>query len=1054
MTDLGRYHFLPWLRRGIGTAIPNADTDPLPLRSQLDVVLTVSATLGATVSTSSPPGTTVFLYGPGDVVGIDPNVVVRTEPRAATSNYEPSFLTALDFGVADFPWLFTPAINNGDRLRPWIALIALKSGEFVEPKPQTVPLPSIGVTTMAALQDLTESWAWAHVQITNEDDVTATLASDPGHALSRLICPRRLEPETSYDVFLVPAFEPGRRVGLGLDLTGVTTSDPAWKGDTTASAAAPFALPFYFRFAFHTSDEGDFESLVRRLVPQVLPATVGTRPVAVDQPGPHLPSAGPPLGFDGALIRIGTQPTAWTDPARSDFQTALETLVNLATSTTDDPAHPNAGDPRVVPPIYGRWHAGVSSVDRTQTRWIDELNLDPRNRTPGGFGTEVVQTKRTALLASAWQQVAGVLEANRLLRQAQLARATMVQLYTNQLKPAAAATLLRFTAPIQARILGSPQTVLADLRASRIPERMVSAAFRRVTRPLGPLRRRQAVDPAHAATLLTGVNDGTLELVPPAKPPAGTVGLDSVSEQLLPAWLRGIKLPFWLLVLIAALVLLAVIALVAIFAGAVAAIALAVAAAVAVAAALPAVRASLQKLFFGETFRIASLTPGTFEAAAQRPAFALTAPGAPTATVTATGSVDSAQANAFRTAATSFAGLLSVPQPLDVMKPALDLAAIQTTLLARLDPTVTIPKRLSAVIDVSRLGWKPPDPIQPIMAAPAFDMPMYAPLRDLSENYICPGADQIPPDSIGLLEVNHAFIEAYMVGLNHEMARQLLVNGYPTDQRGSYFRQFWDVSAYVPQPGDPTDPAALKELLRDIPPINTWPLPNGLGQHENRTGIVENNLVLIVRGELLRRYPNTIIFAGKAVKNDKGEIVLDESAGAEAEYKHPIFSGTLGTDITFLGFNLTAAQAGGQDPSAPLGYYFAFQQVPTEPRFGLEPSELTSPVPYWSELAWTNFATGGGLASGGVTALPNFVGGYSTRRLMSTVLRYTQQQATLPPFLRAAAAPHDVAIAAGDDDATALDKSVTWGKDSAQNAYILLRRPFRIMASAKRMLPS
>ena len=1052
--DLGRYHFLPWLRRGIGSAIPNADADPLPLRSQLDVVLTVAATLGTAVSTSNPPDTKIFVYGPGDVAGIDPHVVVRTEPRPATSNYEPNFLTAIDFGVADFPWLFTPALNNGDRLRPWLALIALKNGEFKEPQPQTVPLPSIGVTVIAALQDLSESWAWGHVQISNEDDVTQTLANDPGHVLSRLICPRRLEPETSYDVFLVPAFEPGRRVGLGLDLSGVTMSDPAWKSDTTtASAAAPFALPYYYRFSFHTSDEGDFESLVRRLQPQVLPATVGTRPVAVDQPGPHVPSAGPPLGFDGALIRIGTKPTPWTDPARTAFQTALQTLVNLATSTIDDPLHPNPDDPRVVPPIYGRWHAGVKSVDRTQTRWIDELNLDPRNRTPGGFGTEVVQTKRTALLASAWQQVAGVIEANRLLRQAQLARATMVQLYTNQLKPAAATTLLRLTAPVLARILGSPQTVLADLRASRIPERMVSGAFRRLTRPLGPVRRRQAATPIHAAALLNGVNDGTLELVPPPKPPAGTVGLDQVSEQLLPAWLRGIKLPFWLLVVLAVIALLLIVAIVAAAAGAVAAVALLVAGAIAIGAALPAVRAALQKVFFGETFRIAGLTPATFASAAPLPAFAVTAPGAPKATVASAGSVDSPQANAFRTASTSFSAALSVAQPVDAVRPALDLAAMQTTLLERLDPTVTIPKRLASVIDVSRLGWRPPDPIQPIMAAPTFDTPMYAPLRDLSENYICPGADQIPHDSIGLLEVNHAFIEAYMVGLNHEMARQLLVNGYPTDQRGSYFRQFWDVSTYVPQPGDPADPAALKELLRDIPPIHTWPLPNGLGLHENRTDIVPNNLVLIVRGELLRRYPNTIIFAGKAVKNAKGEIVLDESAGAEAGYKHPIFGGTLGTDITFLGFNLTAAQAGGEDPSAPLGYYFAFQQVPTEPRFGLEPSELKSPVPYWSELAWTNFATGGAIGGGGVTALPKFVGGYSLQRLTSTVLRHTQQQAVLPPFLRAATAPHDVTIAAGDDDATALDKTVGWGKDSAQNAYILLRRPFRIMAAAKRMLP-
>jgi hypothetical protein len=530
--DYGRYHFLPWLRRGVGTAITNVDADPLPARAQLDVVLTISSTLNGVVTTSNPPDTKVALYGPGDVIGIDPHLVVRTEPHAATANFEPNYLAGIDFGVADFPWLFTPAINKGDRLRPWIALIVLKNGEFKEPSPQTVPLPSVGITNIAALQDLSENWSWAHVQVSTEGDVTQTLQQDPGHVIARLLCPRRLDPETSYDALLVPAFDIGRRAGLGIDISGVTTSDAAWTSTTPASNDRPYPIPYYYRFSFHTSDEGDFESLVRLLQPLVLPPDVGIRPIAVDQPGPHIPSAGPPLGLEGALIRVGTQPTTWNDPDKTNFQSALQTLLNLTTPTIDDPAHPNPNDPRVVPPIYGRWHAGITTVDRTKSGWLNDLNLDPRWRVPGGFGTEVVQTKRTALLASAWQQVAEVIAANRLLRQAQLARAAMVQLYRNQLQPALATTLLSWTAPIHGKILGSPQTVLAQVRASRLPPRILSGAFRRVTRPLGPVRRRQGADPTHAATLLNGVNDGTLEIVPPAKPPAGTVSIDQVSNQL------------------------------------------------------------------------------------------------------------------------------------------------------------------------------------------------------------------------------------------------------------------------------------------------------------------------------------------------------------------------------------------------------------------------------------------------------------------------------------------------------------------------------------------
>ena len=47
------------------------------------------------------------------------------------------------------------------------------------------------------------------------------------------------------------------------------------------------------------------------------------------------------------------------------------------------------------------------------------------------------------------------------------------------------------------------------------------------------------------------------------------------------------------------------------------------------------------------------------------------------------------------------------------------------------------------------------------------------------------------PDMATLLETNNRFIEAYLVGLNHEMARELLWREYPTDQRGTYFNSFW-----------------------------------------------------------------------------------------------------------------------------------------------------------------------------------------------------------------------------------------------------------------------
>ena len=96
---------------------------------------------------------------------------------------------------------------------------------------------------------------------------------------------------------------------------------------------------------------------------------------------------------------------------------------------------------------------------------------------------------------------------------------------------------------------------------------------------------------------------------------------------------------------------------------------------------------------------------------------------------------------------------------------------------------------------------------------------MYKPLADISSELFLPNINLIEPNSITLLETNQRFIEAYMVGLNHEFARELLWREYPTDQRGSYFRQFWDVRRSLDRAG--ADPGALRERLRDIPPLHT-----------------------------------------------------------------------------------------------------------------------------------------------------------------------------------------------------------------------------------------
>ena len=75
--------------------------------------------------------------------------------------------------------------------------------------------------------------------------------------------------------------------------------------------------------------------------------------------------------------------------------------------------------------------------------------------------------------------------------------------------------------------------------------------------------------------------------------------------------------------------------------------------------------------------------------------------------------------------------------------------------------------------------------------APSFPQPMYEALKEKSQELLLPGLDKVLPDTVLGLRTNRAFVEAYMIGLNVEMARELLWRGFPTDQRGTYFRNFW-----------------------------------------------------------------------------------------------------------------------------------------------------------------------------------------------------------------------------------------------------------------------
>ena len=195
---VANYDFLSYARRGAAADLTNADplTGDLPGRAPLAVTIGVESRDNGDVQRDAV-SQTVLLYGPGDVTGIDPRHIVRTDPPDGTLNYEPNYLAGIEFEHPDFIWLFTPAAPSGSRLRPWLSLIVLADDEYAPADVPPTPLPAIDVHDASGLPSLDDAWAWGHVQLAGPvaaADLASVFERQPQRALSRLLCPRRLAP--------------------------------------------------------------------------------------------------------------------------------------------------------------------------------------------------------------------------------------------------------------------------------------------------------------------------------------------------------------------------------------------------------------------------------------------------------------------------------------------------------------------------------------------------------------------------------------------------------------------------------------------------------------------------------------------------------------------------------------------------------------------------------------------------------------------------------------------------------------------------------------------
>lgn len=1072
---VARYTFSSWLRKGIGTRITETDhlgggTSAVKERSNvpIDVVLN-----GENIHKE------FALIGPGDIIGINPQIVVRTEPLQWITNFEPNYLAFIEFYDEALLWNYTPARANGDRLRPWLALLVLEEGPTPEESEFTkdekrLPLPTVTVKSANTLPPHEQTWAWAHVHI-NQGYATPTefeefLLSlhDLNHpnadnVISRLVSPRRLNPNTAYRAFVVPAFETGRMAGLQQNVSNINAQQPSWN-----AGAANVEFPIYYEWYFRTGEAEDFESLVKLLESRPVDRHVGIRDMDGSRPGfgmtagtdigQILPASEPQtvIGLEGALKAPTTKSRPETIDTSKPFFHELQSILNFP---ADLQASTNASiDPVVTPAIYGENHARKHTVDVTAGGWLNQLNRDPRNRVPAGFGVNVVHKHQEDYVARAWQQVKRILDANRKIVFSVFSIASVQAIQTNFVNLLRPVEMLAVFAPVMRKVKGSATTLHHQLENSTIPPAAMDTSLRRMLRPRGAYGKRlREADPNFShATLIDDLNEGRVTAAPPKKVPDSLITDERTADRLpgasFPAWLR-LLIDNRLLLLI---VLLLILLLIGVFSGAWLLVAVLAAAAFGGYAYLGRLSRGAREV---EALRDPAAVLNDVRAAPPRDAFHFTVFDPPVP-VTATGSTqvttspvtsstsadalrfsgvtmftrtvagqDSVEARNFRAAAIALNERIGV-KTTERKVARFDLDNAYRKLSAATNPTIAFPKRLAAEV---RFTFNPAwllevEHLVPAMAYPDFPDAMYEKLRDISSELFLPNLNLIPPNTISLLVTNPEFIESYMTGLNHEFGRELLWREYPTDTRGSYFRQFWEVKGIIAD--DPAvSPQQLAERYKDIIPLDEWFTASDLGRHRNPQRPQGKQLVLVVRGELLKKYPNTIIYAQKAhifrdadgTPDPHKQPVLTEvqtEAEMKSEIQFPLFRAEIDPDIRFFGFDMTIEQAKGADhPSQPAddwGWYFVIQQIPGEPRFGMDvsfaPDDDPSTPITWDDLSWDTLGDGVDFISTAAAPGTSFLN-------------------RLTPQLRA-----------------------QWGRHSADMAFILYQKPVMIAVHAKEML--
>jgi hypothetical protein len=804
---------------------------------------------------------------------------------------------------------------------PWLLTPARPGGNRLRPwivlvvvdaatpfDPTTRPLPVLRANPRE-LPNLAESWAWAHVQRGGAGD----------NGIARLLCPRRLDEHTRYRACVVPAFEGGRQAGLGASGPATESRDPAW----SITSGDDVSLPVYYWWEFGTGAEGDFEDLVRRLGPAGATSGLGAVDVDASQPwpAPSKPLAGTNgvarLPVDGAMrpIRAAAadpQPDPLPIEAVTDFRDRLSNELAAPARRLAGEHDPDDKTGAVAPPIYGGRHVGVDRVEASPELPLADL----------GWVTELNLDPANRIAAG---------------------------LATDYIRANQEDLMARAWEQVGAIREANRRLHLAELATD------VTASVHR--RHVKTLRPGELLGFAAPAAARTRMNEPTLAMHVAASPLPDAAASSSFARLMRPTGFVARRTASRMDSIVTRG-----------FRGQ-----------VTVPDPQPIVAADLQEpepgtpapfttLYAAE--RIVRLDAVRRVADANALSSAAGMVGQPldsiegldmaavaTADVPAVETSVSSQLGGVFEAMRTIAGSDFSGQPADdgrVVSPVgvqLDAGQVTEGLVQALDPGDRILRRLASRIGGP--GAPEGGPEQPLMAYPTFPAPVSLALLATSPEWFLPGLGAFSAESVALLEANASFIESYMVGLNHELMSELLWREYPTDRRGSPFCHFW------PRP----------DFGDDVPPIHTWDPGSALGTHDALSA--SELAVLLVRGEVVRRFPDMIVTAVKGIQPDLVPGASPLLSPNPADVRQALFVIPIDASTAAYAFAVPRDELG--PPHRP-GWFFVFQEHDYRMRFGfdLPPDPPSDSFATFDQLDWHHVDLGKrGFASVGADLRPS-----------------------------------------------------------------------------------